>query len=321
MRSRRARASPGARRSSPTAAWSRGLGRPTAHGMAPAARRAATPLARGPSRKRRGAFASTTRQPRKTSRRAPPDPARARPGRSWPTRGDGRSLAGASLKQRSTRSRVWRLRAGGPGAAWRLTGATGARGTPPAPRAERSGASDMRPHPRCLGPPSRLASGRVEWRSVPRQARAATCPEAWLTVRPRPQAHHSLDGRRACRARGVDGDGTRAPPCVPVAPGNAPGAAAAGLRRPEPHYVCGAGPLLVPKPADGTPAEAVTRPKVHTGSGANNASRFRAGRRLPLDRGRPYKGSVACAYPCLSMALPSRHSSIGPSCEILIANP
>jgi hypothetical protein len=98
----------------------------------------------------------------------------------------------------------------------------------------RSCAWAMRPHQRCRCHTSIPASWRVDGWSVPLLDCSATCAHAWLTGLPLPRARHSLDGRRACQARGVDGDGPRAQPCVQVTPGKAPSAAAAHCRRPQP---------------------------------------------------------------------------------------
>jgi len=180
--------------------------------------------------------------------------------------------------------------AGGSGSAWRLPGAIGASGTPPAHRAERSGSWAMSPRTRCLCRAAVPVSWRVDWRCVPLLTLAATRTHAWLTRLPLPRAQHSRDGMCACRASGVDWDGTRAQPCFQVAQRTTRCAAAAHCGRLEPRYVCGAGPLLVPKPGCGNQAVTVNRPKVREGSGEKNASLFRAWRSLPIDSRRPYKG-------------------------------
>jgi hypothetical protein len=91
------------------------------------------------------------------------------------------------------------------------------------------------PAPRGMGRTATPAACRVARRPVPLPDLVATYTHAWLMVLPRP------------RARGVDWDGIRAPPCFQVAPGHAPSAAAAYARGLERRYVLGAGPRLVPK--------------------------------------------------------------------------
>jgi hypothetical protein len=248
MRASRAPASPGSRRASPPPAWSSVPGSLLVHGPGPAARRSVTPISNGRSRQRRCSVARTTSQPTSTWRSAPLNTAKARPCRSLPTNGDGPSPACASLTPPAPRRRSWPHRAGGHGPPSRLTGASGARGPPLSPRIERACAWAMSPHLRCMCRTVSPASSGVAWPSVPRLDRFATRTHAGRTVLPRPRARNSRDGLPAWHASGVDWDGIRAPQCFEVAPGGAPSAAAAHVRRPAPQYVCGAGRRLLPKP-------------------------------------------------------------------------